>query len=80
MRYYLFDSRVYISWFPDSRSLVQDLAAFGADPPRYLLIPAWESPAPLLQAAQAAGFDLDRVLRARRPDGTVSFILYQITE
>lgn len=80
LRYYLFDSRVYVSWFPDSRSLIQDLAAFGADPPRYLLIPAWESPGPLLQAARAAGFDLDRTLRARRPDGTVSFVLYQITE
>jgi hypothetical protein len=80
LRYYLFDSRVYVSWFPDSRTLVQDLQAFGVDPPRYLVIPAWESPGPLLQAAQTAGFDLEPVLHAQRPDGTTSFILYQVTE
>ncbi len=80
LRYYLFDSRVYVSWFPDSQTLIRDLQAFGADPPRFLIIPAWESPEPLLQAAQPAGFDLEPVLRARRADGSTSFILYEITE
>jgi 4-amino-4-deoxy-L-arabinose transferase-like glycosyltransferase len=80
LRYYLFDSRVYVSWFPDARTLIRDLQAFGADPPRFLVIPAWESPGPLLQPARSAGFDLEPVMHARRADGSTSFILYQITE
>jgi 4-amino-4-deoxy-L-arabinose transferase-like glycosyltransferase len=80
LRYYLFDSHVYVSWFPDSQALIGDLQAFGADPPRFLLIPAWESPQLLLQVVPTAGFDLEHVLHARRPDGTISFILYRITE
>ncbi len=80
LRYYLFDSRVFVSWFADASDLVNDLAAFGTDPPRFLVIPAWETPQPFLQVIRAGGFSLDPVLHARRHDGTVSFVVYKITE
>ena len=80
LRYYLFDSRVYVSWFADSTSLGDDLAAFGADPQRFLVVPTWESPLAIVQAVKEAGFHLDPVLLAVRPEGSVSFTVYQIVE
>lgn len=79
LRYYLFDSRVYVSWFPDAAALVRDLQAFGAKPPRYLVVPAWEDASPIVQDARAAGFALHPVFRATRSDSTSSFIVYTIT-
>ena len=79
LRYYLFDSRVYVSWFPDAAALVSDLQSFGADPPRYLVVPAWEDASPILQDARAAGFGMQPVFHATKPDSTSSFIVYTIT-
>ena len=70
LRYYLFDSRVYVSWFPDAAALVSDLQSFGADPPRYLVVPAWEDASPILQDARAAGFGMQPVFHATKPDST----------
>jgi 4-amino-4-deoxy-L-arabinose transferase-like glycosyltransferase len=79
LRYYLFDSRVYVSWFPNPAALVKDLQAFGVDPPRYLLVPTWQPSRPIIQELEAAGFKPSPVLRAARPDSTSSFIVYTIT-
>ena len=79
LRYYLFDSRVYVSWFPNPAALVTDLEAFGADPPRYLLVPTWQPSRPIIQELKAAGFKPSPVFRATRPDSTSSFIVYTIT-
>ena len=77
-RYYLFDSRVYVSWFPDPAALVADLQVFSANPPRYLVIPAWESPLPIVQTLQAAGFHARVAFQAHRPDGTLSMSVWEI--
>jgi len=80
LRYYLFDSRVHVSWSPDPAALATNLQAFGADPPRYLVVPSWESPLPISRAMRATGFDFDTAFQAHRPDGTLSFTVYQIGE
>lgn len=79
LRYYLFDTRVYVSWFPHAAALAEDLQAFGASSPRYLLVPTWESRLPITEAVRAAGFDFETVHEAHRTDGSLSFIVYRIT-
>ncbi len=78
LRYYMFDSRVYVSWFASPTTLTTDLRAFGSTSPRYLVIPSWESSLPAIEAVGAAGYDLDCVFRAHRPDNTLSFTVYRI--
>jgi len=80
LRYYLFDSRVYVSWFASPTTLTTDLRAFGSTSPRYLVIPSWESSLPVIEAVGAAGYDLDCVFRAHRPDSTLSFTVYRIRQ
>lgn len=61
-RYHLFDSGVYVSWFPYPAALAQDLQAFGRDgAPRYLALPRGETADPVRRAVAAAGFALEPV-------------------
>jgi 4-amino-4-deoxy-L-arabinose transferase-like glycosyltransferase len=65
-RYHLFDSGVYVSWFPHSDALREDLAVFGADgSPRYLVLPTGPAADPVRRAVAEAGF----VLVAQPPAG-----------
>lgn len=65
-RYQLFDSGVYVSWFPHADALRDDLAVFGDDgSPRYLVLPAGATADPVRRAVAAAGFSLVVV-----PDGS----------
>jgi hypothetical protein len=78
LRYYLFDSRVYVSWFPSPTVLEQDLRVFGDHSPRFLVRPAWEEAAPLEAAVVRAGYQLSLTYAAHRPDGSTSFLIYRI--
>lgn len=79
LRYYLFDSRVYVSWFFNAAGLVTDLEAFDSSPPRYLIVPSWKNPDTILESIRQSGFAAERVFSATRPDKTVSFIVWEIT-
>ncbi len=79
LRYYLFDSRVYVSWFGNPDALVENLSVFGADPPRYLIIPTWELATPVIRPVEAAGLTVTMAFEAFRPDGTPSFQVFRIT-
>ncbi|MBN1314661.1 MAG: hypothetical protein JXA42_04315 [Anaerolineales bacterium] len=79
LRYYLFDSRVYISWFPDPAGLVTDLEAFSSRSARYIVIPAWVNPQDTLEPVQQSGFQVERVFTAYRSDQSESFIIWKIT-
>jgi 4-amino-4-deoxy-L-arabinose transferase-like glycosyltransferase len=79
LRYYLFDSRVYVSWVPDGTALVRDSKAIGADPPRYLIVPTWEEADPIIQAVREADFTVGPVLNATGSNSTSSFIVYTIS-
>jgi hypothetical protein len=59
-RYHLFDSNVYISWFPDPQSLADDLQAFGSnDDARFVALPNTAEALPVFRAVRTAGFDLE---------------------
>jgi len=66
-RYYLFDSGVYVSWFPHADALTEDLRVFAGDEgardegARYLALPAAEMARPVRRAVVEAGFDLQAV-------------------
>jgi hypothetical protein len=78
LRYYLFDSKVYVSWFAGPAVLEQDLRAFGDRSPRFLVRPAWEEVAPLETAVERAGYELAAAYAAHRLDGSTSFVIYRI--
>jgi len=74
-RYQLFDSRVYVSWFPHADALLADLAAFGdSGPPRYIVLPAGEAAQPVVRQLQANVYDLE----ALHQDEAASMTLYRI--
>lgn len=61
-RYHLFDSRVYVSWFPDAAALVGDLNVFaGTAGERYLVLPAGSVAAPIVRDVITAGYGLEIV-------------------
>ncbi|RMG99715.1 MAG: hypothetical protein D6706_05130, partial [Chloroflexi bacterium] len=74
-RYHLFDTGVYVSWFPYPEALVKDLTAFfeqGGD--RYLVLPADKTAEPVIRTLTNAGFVL---VVSFKPDNG-NMILYQI--
>jgi 4-amino-4-deoxy-L-arabinose transferase-like glycosyltransferase len=59
-RYHLFDSNVYISWFPNPQSLADDLQVFGNnDDARFVALPNSAEALPVFRAVRSAGFDLE---------------------
>lgn len=58
-RYFLFDSGVYVSWYPHPAALVEDLAVFaGGEEQRYLVLPADDRAQPVYRALLQAGYTL----------------------
>lgn len=61
-RYYLFDSGVYVSWFPHPDALAEDVRVFAEDgDDRYVALPAGAVARPVHRAVAEAGFKLRRV-------------------
>ena len=57
-RYHLFDSNVYVSWFPGPTSLVEDLNVFGGgEQIRYIALPGSADALPVIRAVEEAGFN-----------------------
>jgi hypothetical protein len=74
-RYYLFDRRVYVSWFPHADALLADLRAFaGSGPARYVALPA-SAARPVARRLMENGYRLEPV---GGQDGTASMTLYRI--
>ena len=60
--YHLFDQRVFVSWFSDADTLVENVLAFKDDPaPRYIALPNTAVSAPIHQALNNAGFSLQPI-------------------
>src|SRR5690606_17436049 len=75
-RYQLFDSRVYVSWFPHPDALLDDLAAFaGVGPERYIVLPAADAARPVVRRLTEEGYRLEAL---KVQDETVSMTLYRI--
>ncbi len=79
LRYYLFDSRVYVSWFPNAATLVRDLKAFGVEPARYLIVPTWEDARSIIEEVERADLVVEPVFHAPASNSTSSFIVYTIS-
>lgn len=72
-RYFLFDSGVYVSWFPHPAALAEDLRVFAEEgDARYLALPAGEAARPVQRAVAEAGF----ALRPVRSAGDI--VLYRV--
>lgn len=74
-RYHLFDTGVYVSWFPHPAALAEDLTAFGDEGTRYVALPASDAARPVQHAIATAGYRLQPVLRTA---GEPGIILYEI--
>lgn len=82
LRYYLFDSRTFISWFPDNDSLQQDLLVFGRDGnPRYILLPTDGIANPTARSIEEAGFSLTNMdidqMHSRSQESSVALFLIE---
>jgi hypothetical protein len=78
-RYYLFDSRVYVSWFHKPDSLVEDLMVFGRDNSlRFLAIHNSGIAAPIKRVVSQAGFDLLPIKPANNDSSVVHVSLFRI--
>ena len=73
-RYYLFDSGVYVSWFPHPEALLQDLRVFAEEneDDRYLALPATSVAQPVRRVLAEGGFELHRV------DSAGDIVLYRL--
>ncbi|MFQ6100964.1 MAG: ArnT family glycosyltransferase [Anaerolineae bacterium] len=78
--YYLFDAPVYLAHWPTPAWLAQDVWAFGAQEPRYVTFPSWESSARVERALADVGYGLEAVLTTTRRDGTPSLTVYHIVK
>jgi hypothetical protein len=76
--YYLFDSPVYLAYWPTPSWLAQDVRAFGVREPRYITFPSWESSTRVARALADVGYGLEPVLTTTRRDSTPSFTVYCI--
>jgi hypothetical protein len=76
--YYLFDSPVYLAYWPTPSWLAEDVRAFGVREPRYITFPSWESSLRVAQALAGVGYRLCPVLTTTRRDNTSSFTVYRI--
>jgi len=76
--YYLFDAPVYLAYWPTPAWLARDVRAFGAEEPRYITFPSWESPARVEWALAGVGYELEPALTTTRRDGTPSFTVYRV--
>lgn len=64
-RYHLFDTAVYVSWFPHSAALIEDLDLFyRSGQPRYIALPLDQRGIPVVQSLNQAGYKLERVDQA----------------
>ncbi len=79
LRYTLFESRTYISWFPDFHSLQEDLLVFGREEnPRYLVVPDNAIAGPIIRAVNESGFKLIEVDTTSSSLHESGLVLYSI--
>jgi hypothetical protein len=72
-RYHLFDTGVYVSWFPYGAALVEELLVFGDDGnAHYVALPDTAVSQPIIRSLTEAGFQLQPVVNKG------NIILYQI--
>jgi 4-amino-4-deoxy-L-arabinose transferase-like glycosyltransferase len=75
--FYMFDVPLELYWYPD-HDFVLTSARQLSGLKKYVVFPSWTSPDELEGVLNAGGWGLNELYRTYRPDGTVSFTIYQI--
>jgi len=78
LRYYLWDSQIYVAYFAAPQALADDLHVFGRTSPRFIVFPANESTVRIERAINAEGFVLSPVLATHDRRGQPTFTVYRI--
>ncbi len=76
--FYLFDGPLYLAYWPTPAWLARDVQAFGEREPRYIVFPAWESPARVEAALAEVGYRLEPVFVVEE-GGERQFVVYQVS-
>ncbi len=78
-RYHLFDSKVYVSWFPNPSALVDDLQAFADDGNRrFVALPDSELAQPVIRTLAESGFQLKQIASATVANEETGILLYRV--
>jgi hypothetical protein len=75
--FYMFDLPLEYYWYPD-HSFVLDSAQKTLHLDKYVVFPTWTSEEELREVLNDGGWGLTELYRTYRPDGTMSFTIYQI--
>jgi 4-amino-4-deoxy-L-arabinose transferase-like glycosyltransferase len=78
--YYVGDGFVYLAYFDTPAALADDLHVFAGHDQRYVIFPAREAPAKVIDAIEQVGYTLTPVFTTQNRFGQTSFTIYQITK
>ena len=78
--YYLGDDFTYMAYFDTPAALADDLRVFAKDDARYVIFPARETPAKVIDAIGQVGYTLTPVLETKNRFGETSFTIFQIVK
>ena len=78
--YYLGDGFAYLAYFDTPSALADDLRVFAKDDARYIIFPAREAPAKVIDAIGQVGYTLTPVFTTQNRFGQISFTIYQIVK
>lgn len=78
--YYLGDGFVYVAYFDTPAALADDLRVFAKNDARYVIFPAREAPAKVIDPSGQVGYTLTPVFTTQNRFGQTSFIIYQIVK
>ncbi len=75
--FYMFDLDLEYYYYPNHK-FVLDSARRLPDLDKYVVFPSWTSPEELRSVLGEGGWELSELYRTYRPDGTLSFTIYQV--
>jgi len=78
--YYLGDGYAYVAYFDTPAALADDLRVFAGRDDRYVIFPAREAPAKVIDAIAQVGYTLKPVFATSDRFGQTSFTIYQIVK
>ncbi len=78
--YYMGDGFAYLAYFDTPAALADDVHVFGGRDKRYVIFPARESPAKVIDAIGQIGYTLKPVFTTLDRFGQISFTIYQIVK
>lgn len=78
--YYLGEGHVYLKYFDTPADFAEDLRVFGSNGERYVVFPARESPAKIIDAIGQVGYTLSPVFETPNRFGQTSLTIYRIVK